>query len=932
MKKCFIALFLGMLASIASAQTIVNQEGIRYHIEDGKAIIGRQNKELAGNVIIPSYITYEGQDYPVTGFTAPTNITAWSNNTVTTEGGAFQDCQIESIELPSTITIIEAGAFAGCTKLEYVVLPENLLQIGAASFAGCSSLMKLDVPESVTSFASNSRYGAISYTFGGCSGLKEINIPSKITSLEDGCFKNAGIEEIEIPEGMLRLGDDCLALPSLKKLKMGVRNLAKLNYSKTCLGDVSNAELLVPAGTIAVYQEYEPWSNFGAMYEFGDNNGEEFKPSQINIVYGGIKYIIKDGTAIIGRQSKETSDEIVIPEYVEYQDEKYNVTGMVDPTDLTSYSGGSISCVGGAFQGSNITSIVLPQHVKIISAGAFQNCRSLTSVTLPSELKQISAAAFAGCNKLESINIPEGVTDLGSNTAYGYRSYVFGGCTSLKEITIPEGVRRLASGCFMGSGIENLTVPSSCKTFDQYCLNTSSLKVLKICVKDMYSMTYSDLSFGDVSKVNLIVPLGSKQVYEEYYPWRSFLSIEEFDDGSDPYTPSKITTTIDGVRYILDNGIATIGRQNKELSGDIVIPEYVEYNEVSFKVTGIVEPTNLISWSSNTVTTENGAFQSCPITSIELPVSITKISAGAFNGCAQLKYVKLPENVTQLGAASFANCTSLEELYLPETVTNLASDTRYGMQSYTFGGCKNLKKINLPKGITRLYDGCFKGSGITTFLIPNTLQNLAEDCFSVGTFKAIKICHKDFRSFKYTESSFANVSNITLYVPEGSKSLYEEFYPWKNFKEIKEYEEQYDEIMYNAYSITYRTNSGNDYSNGRRKANSNGEDVYAKNYVASGVEISDVPNPIREGYIFKGWTSLPNVMPATDVVVDAIWAIQGDVDSNNSLSINDVSELTNIILEKGQSNADIEAADMDSNNSITVSDCVKLIEKILDNK
>ena len=144
----------------------------------------------------------------------------------------------------------------------------------------------------------------------------------------------------------------------------------------------------------------------------------------------------------------------------------------------------------------------------------------------------LSAACFAGCINLEDINIPEGITDLASYTAYGYRSYVFGGCKKIKEFVIPSGVTTLASGCFLNSGLETVSIPASCTSMAEDCLDTPSLQIVTMYVRDLDKLLYTESCFGNVSNATLRVPNGSKQVYQEYYPWMSFASIEEFDDGN----------------------------------------------------------------------------------------------------------------------------------------------------------------------------------------------------------------------------------------------------------------------------------------------------------------------------------------------------------------------------------------------------------------
>jgi len=879
MKRIFLLITLCWYIAYGFAQTVFKVDNIRYIIEDGKALIGRQDKELAGDIVIPDKITYVGTDYVVSGFVTPTNITAWSSNTVTCEGGAFQTCQISSIAIPNTITVVSAGAFNSCNQLKEVKLPETITSLGAASFAGCTNLSEINLPESVKDLGSYTVYGYNSFVFGGCINLKKINIPSSVTRLAEGCFMGCGLDSIYIPETIMSLSESSLAINNLKIVKMGVRDLTKLSYSQNCFASVSSTDLYVPKGSLSVYQKYEPWSNFKSLREYGESSGEPFVPDQINVVIDGLKYILKDGKATVGRQANLLTGDIIVPEALQYEGVTYPITEIIGPKDLTCYSDGSIICVGGAFQSCPITSIKLPNTITVIPAGAFQNCLKLSSVQLPEAVTMLGSASFAGCTSIPEINLPQTVKDLASYSEYGYRSYTFGNCVKLKKIIIPIEVKQLASGCFMGAGLEEITIHENLLTLSEECLKTNSLKTIKICVKDMEKLIYSNSSFGDVSNTDLIVPKGCKLVYQEYYPWMSFKTISEYDDGSAPFVSNKITVRIDGIRYIIENGKATVGRQNKDLSGVIDIPSSITYEGETFPVKDIVSPTDIIAWSSNSVTCENGAFQSCPIISVKLPNSITVVSAGTFNSCSELVSVELPEYATMLGAACFAGCSNLKELYIPETVKDLGSYTRYGYRSFTFGNCYNLKKINIPNGINKIVEGCFKESGLETFLIPTSITKLEEDCFSVGTLKNIKICHTDFNNLSYTESAFANVSNIDLFVPVGCKDLYKEFYPWKNFKSITEYNDENDSIQYNAYKISYvmadgQTNNSISRSNMPFKSKIVGDatyDIYKNVYIPSGVGIGSIEIPQLVGYEFKEWQDLPEKMPSHDIVIKAIF-------------------------------------------------------------
>jgi hypothetical protein len=75
-----------------------------------------------------------------------------------------------------------------------------------------------------------------------------------------------------------------------------------------------------------------------------------------------------------------------------------------------------------AFEGSGLTSVVIPNTITSIGEGAFGLCYQLASVTIPNSVTSIGEEAFQNC-ALTSITVPNSVTSIGGDA--------FGGCTSL---------------------------------------------------------------------------------------------------------------------------------------------------------------------------------------------------------------------------------------------------------------------------------------------------------------------------------------------------------------------------------------------------------------------------------------------------------------------------------------------------------------------
>ena len=180
----------------------------------------------------------------------------------------------------------------------------------------------------------------------------------------------------------------------------------------------------------------------------------------------------------------------------------------------------SVTSIGSyAFSRCNsLSSITIPNSVTSIVEGAFKECSLLSSITIPNSVTSIGIEAFERCNSLSSITIPNSVTSIGEGA--------FAECRSLSSITIPNLVTSIGGFAFYEcSKLSSITIPNSVTSIGKsaflYC---NSLQEI-ICKATTPPETYRTLGYDK----KLIIPKGTKHLYENAYLWKNCSPIVEED-------------------------------------------------------------------------------------------------------------------------------------------------------------------------------------------------------------------------------------------------------------------------------------------------------------------------------------------------------------------------------------------------------------------
>lgn len=200
---------------------------------------------------------------------------------------------------------------------------------------------------------------------------------------------------------------------------------------------------------------------------------------------------------------------------------------------------------------------------------------------------------------------------------------------------------------------------------------------------------------------------------------------------------------VNGVFYNLTPekvGTAEVTYGSSDYSGAIVIPETIEYDNYSYKVTSIGKY----------------AFQYSKITSIDIPSSISVIGSYAFDHCTDINEVRIHSlqawceiqfgsNPLLYAKSLLLNGEIIRELVVPEQITRISNHAFYNYQAltsvkitknikaigeYAFSKCPSLNSVVIDEGVDTIYKYAFSECvSLTTVKLSNTL-NIGQYVFS----------------------------------------------------------------------------------------------------------------------------------------------------------------------------------------------------------
>lgn len=551
---------------------------------------------------------------------------------------------VKSVEIPSTVKIIERDAFYGCSRMESVVISEGVEAISSYAFSSCCRLVSVRIPSTVETIgdrafseciglesfsvaSGNDRYKSVDgmlCSYDGRELIAGLNrttvvIPHGIESIRNGAFKGyCDIESVSVP-------------PS-------VTNFDEYAFCEcSCLSQIN-----IPGSVmhIGAYAFDDCWSLGGDI-------------------------VVIDGWALVCND--EYSSYVEIPEGV-----RHMVDGLFSSMyslEFASLPSSLEEIPDGAFCFCDILSqIDMSQNVGRIGDAAFMDCGCLAEVVIPSGVTNIGCWAFSSCNELSSMVVPDGVVSLGEYaisycanlssvslpaSAIDISDTVLYGCYNLQDVTLPgwdcgikyasftsltisEGTREIAAGSFIfNTSLQSVRIPSSVQRIGVQafygCTGLGSGIVIVdgcvICVNGSCPSVVELAADVRVIGAGIFTGRGDTKQY--------------IVNQDNPYL-----RTIDGMICTKDGGTLLVGVNRK----GVTIPSTVtNIADRAFEgcrdIVGIRIPTNVV---------DLGEFAFCEsgLLAVEIDNGISVLKTGVFSG-VDLASVSIPTSVREIDDFAF---------------------------------------------------------------------------------------------------------------------------------------------------------------------------------------------------------------------------------------------------------------------------------------
>lgn len=633
--------------------------------------------------------------------------TAYENYDTDTEYSNPDSVNIESVNLPDSITVIRGAAFMYCKNLKNIKMPKNLKKINHSAFGGCSSLESIDLShgveeiepyafaetkiKSLTIIAENKDFVVYKDTLADSiienltikaktitikshslenTTLKNVKLEGRVTIEENGIVSNT-LEYFTLVGTVESIATDAIVCSSLKTVTIDGDLTGCSTAAFGFSGEDTLPETVVVNNCFSaeVYDMFEEFLNYVGEATFTDTVKK--------IVFKKYVEPTEVFTEDVYQYYINENGEAVIHKFIG----KYNDTVRVYVPEILG--GAPVTVIGRrSFEDldSDFELIYLPDTVTRIENNAFADSKKISAIRISPNLESIGCRAFHGMTKLWAVGTYDSYEDVVGgeiklpDTITFIPTEAFRECYNLFQIQA-NGVTAVFDGAFRKSGMNNTDFSE-----DFYWVGDGAF----------YNSKVKQLNHD-----KNVTHLGKEAFYDS--------SLTEFE------LNENLTEIPDGAFYSTD-------------ITEIVIPSGIEtIGDSAFSQCALLKN---VEMSDSVTTIGESAFYNCKsLKTVSLPKALTVIKKSTFENCESLESIKIPNSVTTIGEKAFYNCKALLGVEIPDSVTTI--------DLQAFENCSALKTLKLSNSLERIKRRAFYGcSALEHLEIPDSVISISIDAFS----------------------------------------------------------------------------------------------------------------------------------------------------------------------------------------------------------
>lgn len=780
-----VKLKYGQTVTVVDVPRLVKIDNIVY---TSKSIKENGFKDLTTvtKLVLPSSVDTIGEN----AFSGCTGLTTFDFvSGITTVGAyAFKDTRISSITIPNTITSLGSNCFENCLYLRDVTFESGcqLTQISDNLFKGCTSLWSMDLPTGITSIGEYAFAGA-----GSNVNFETVIIPEGVITIGHGAFSKVGIKHpyiqtITIPKSVTTIEDFCF---------YGCDRLTTVTFADNSELQVIDGYAFDGCSSLSSINIPNTITTFYAGTFEGCSSLQSF--TFVNGVTTIPVYFFKGCTSLT---------EVIMPttlSTISYGAFR-GCTGLTSfdiPASITTL-GDSDSLKDSPFYGcSNLETVTFKQSSALtrLYGSVFKGLTGIHNIIFESgsQLATIDQYAFAGCTGLEVLDLRNTfVTEIPTRMCTSYDNskncpnlttiyfpsglQTIGGyaflSTSLSSITFPQTLTSIGSYAFWGSAITsiNFAAGGQLETLNEGCFAGTQIESIEIpsSVKYMYGCFYQCLKLQNVTYEagSQLLSIGDQSARGALFRDCVKLTSIAFPQASCTIIPDEACDGCYNLReVIIPEGYQIISSRafaNCRSLTQIILPSTISSIYSNDSVSSafafcyrLVEVVNKSSLAITAGATANGyvAYWAKQVISDEANTKLSTIddfiyysdlkyilidyigisktptimaNCGEINQYAfygrGVERIVIPDLVTKIGYGAFTNCFSLESITIGSGVTQILSST-VEMQE-TFYGCWYLTTVIINS--QTIYSGATNTSAYgllldraTTIMVLSTLTD-----------------------------------------------------------------------------------------------------------------------------------------------------------------------------------------------------------------